>query len=110
MVAPCSLFPPFCCSPPRPPARLALTAATSGHTFAVIGDIPYGEPAAEAFPAVVDRINADRDVELVAHLGDIKSGSTLCNDEYFAFVRSQFDRFADPLPLPPRGPNAAERS
>ena len=67
----------------------------------MIGDIPYGEPAAEAFPAVVDRINADPDVELVAHLGDIKSGSTLCNDEYFAFVRSQFDRFADPLVYTP---------
>ena len=39
--------------------------------------------------------------ELVAHLGDIKSGSTLCNDEYFAFVRSQFDRFADPLVYTP---------
>ena len=72
-----------------------------GYTFAVIGDIPYGAPAAEAFPGVVDRINADPDVELVAHVGDIKSGSTLCSDEYFAFVRSQFDRFADPLVYTP---------
>src|SRR3712207_208337 len=72
-----------------------------GYAFAVIGDIPYGAPAAEAFPEVVDRINAAPDVELVAHLGDIKSGSTLCSDEYFTFIRGQFDRFDDPLVYTP---------
>jgi hypothetical protein len=72
-----------------------------GYTFAVIGDVPYGEPAAAAFPGVVDRINADRDLELVAHLGDIKSGSTLCSDEYFDFIRGQFDRFTEPLVYTP---------
>jgi hypothetical protein len=71
------------------------------YTFAVIGDLPYGAPAAEAFPEVVDRINADPDVKLVAHLGDIKSGSTRCSDEYFASIRAQFDRFADPLVYTP---------
>ena len=54
---------------------------SGGYTFAVIGDLPYGDPAAAAFPGVVDRINADRDLELIAHLGDIKSGSTVCSDE-----------------------------
>jgi hypothetical protein len=73
----------------------------SGYTFAVIGDVPYGAPAAAAFPSVVDRINADRDLELVAHLGDIKSGSTLCTDEYFDFIRGQFDRFTEPLVYTP---------
>ncbi len=70
---------------------------SGGYTFAVIGDLPYGDPAAAAFPGVVDRINADRDLELIAHLGDIKSGSTVCSDEYFSFVRGQFDRFTEPL-------------
>ena len=49
----------------------------------------------------MDRINADRDVRLVAHLGDIKSGSTECSDAYFAQIRGQFDRFVDPLVYTP---------
>jgi hypothetical protein len=42
-------------------------------------------------------INADTDVALVDHLGDIKSGSSMCTDEYFSMIKSQFDRFRDPL-------------
>ncbi len=33
-----------------------------GYTFAVIGDVPYGEPAQAHFPAFIDGINADPDV------------------------------------------------
>ncbi|QNE18673.1 hypothetical protein F1D05_13085 [Kribbella qitaiheensis] len=74
----------------------------SGHdddsyTFAVIGDIPYGPAQIAAFPKVVQQINADPKVRLVSHLGDIKSGSSLCTDEYFAEVKTQFDKFSDPL-------------
>ena len=48
-------------------------------TFAVIGDVPYGDADAEAhFPAFIAGINADPDVTQVTHLGDIKSGSTTC--------------------------------
>lgn len=75
-------------------------AADSGpqtYTFAVIGDIPYGPAQIARFPAVVDQLNADRPVKLVTHLGDIKDGSSVCSDEYFAQVKTQFDRFADPL-------------
>jgi hypothetical protein len=67
------------------------------YTFAVIGDIPYGDAQIQHFPQVVDQINADPDVALVDHLGDIKSGSSLCTDEYFSVIKSQFDRFRDPL-------------
>jgi hypothetical protein len=67
------------------------------HTFAVIGDIPYGDQQIANFPHVVDQINADPSVGWVDHLGDIKSGSSVCSDEYFAAIRTQFDRFADPL-------------
>jgi hypothetical protein len=65
--------------------------------FAVIGDIPYGDAQIARFPAVVDQINADPAVALVDHLGDIKSGSSVCSDEYFAMIRIQFDCFLDPL-------------
>ncbi|MEZ5093221.1 hypothetical protein [Nocardioides sp.] len=73
----------------------------SSFTFATIGDIPYGDAQIAHFPAVVDQINADPDVRLALHLGDIKSGSSLCTDDYFAMVRGQFDRFADPLVYTP---------
>jgi hypothetical protein len=56
---------------------------------------------AALFPRVVDQINADPGVSLVNHLGDIKNGSTECSDAYFARIRSDFDRFADPLVYTP---------
>lgn len=78
----------------------------SGHgrdpyTFAVIGDVPYGAEQVTSFPRVVDQINDDPDVDLVAHLGDIKNGSTACTDAYFEGIRAQFDRFEDPLVYTP---------
>lgn len=70
-------------------------------TFALIGDTPYGDAQVLNFPKVVDQINADPDVEWVGHVGDIKSGSSECTDEYFDGVRDQFDRFAEPLVYTP---------
>jgi hypothetical protein len=67
----------------------------------VIGDIPYGDAQIAQLPGRIDQINADRQVQLVDHLGDIKSGSSLCTDEYFAMIRTQFDRFTDPLVYTP---------
>jgi hypothetical protein len=66
-------------------------------TFAVIGDIPYGAAQIADFPAVIKQINADPKVQFVDHLGDIKDGSSVCSDEYFAQVKARFDEFADPL-------------
>jgi hypothetical protein len=68
-----------------------------GFTFAVIGDIPYGAAQIANFPNVIKQINADPAVQLVDHVGDIKSGSTLCSDDYFAQIKAQFDTFVDPL-------------
>ncbi|MCQ8192738.1 metallophosphoesterase [Streptomyces rugosispiralis] len=75
-------------------------AADSGegrYTFAVIGDIPYGSAEIADFPKVIDQINADPDVRFVDHLGDIKDGSSVCDDAYFKMIKSDFDRFEDPL-------------
>ena len=72
------------------------------YTLAIIGDTPYGALKLAEFPSLVDKINADPDVRLVAHLGDIKAGKNApCTDAYFADVRAQFDRFADPLVYTP---------
>jgi hypothetical protein len=69
----------------------------TGYTFAVIGDIPYGAAEIAAFPKVVAQINADPAVQWVDHLGDIKNGSSVCSDDYFQLIKSDFDQFQDPL-------------
>ncbi|HEX6391420.1 MAG TPA: hypothetical protein VFZ89_18290 [Solirubrobacteraceae bacterium] len=80
---------------------LALPAGAQATTIAVIGDTPYGAQQVASFPGDVEAINADPAVERVIHLGDIKSGSTVCSDAYFAFIKSQFDAFDDPLVYTP---------
>jgi hypothetical protein len=72
-------------------------ARDADYTFAVIGDIPYGDAQIANFPKVIDQINADHSVEWVNHLGDIKNGSSLCADEYLRMIKGQFDRFVGPL-------------
>jgi hypothetical protein len=70
-------------------------------TYAVIGDTPYGTPQLENFPNDVAEINADPQVQLTMHLGDIKNGSSQCTSSYFEQIRADFDRFADPLVYTP---------
>jgi hypothetical protein len=85
-----------------PPANA--TEATSGSeafTFGVIGDIPYGDAEIAKFPAHIQDINADKALKFVTHVGDIKNGSTVCSDEYFASIRTQFDTFTHPLVYTP---------
>ncbi len=67
----------------------------------VIGDSPYGPDQFFEFPDLVADVNADPDVSLVLHLGDIKSGSTRCDDSYFAQIRGYFDDLEDPLVYTP---------
>ena len=76
-------------------------AAQESFSFGVIGDIPYGQREAELFPSRIGDINADRDLDFVAHVGDIKNGSSACTDEYFAGIRAAFDTFEHPLVYTP---------
>jgi hypothetical protein len=78
-------------------AQPPVAASDDGFTFAVIGDIPYGDAQLANFPKVVAQLNADREVRWVTHLGDIKNGSSLCSNEYFQLIKDDFDKFADPL-------------
>ena len=73
----------------------------SATDLAVIGDVPYGQGQISALPANIAQINADRQVRLVMHLGDIKNGSSECTDAYFAQIRTDFDAFEDPLVYTP---------
>jgi hypothetical protein len=70
-------------------------------TLAIIGDIPYGAALVAEFPADIAQINADPDVRRVVHLGDIKNGSSRCDDSYFQARLDDFESFADPLVYTP---------
>jgi len=91
----------------------ATNAAAVGHgprpntlTVAVYGDSPYGTSPADtaefaATPAFIDSINADPDVALVMHVGDIHSGKQDCTQGYDQSVYDLWTRFADPLVYTP---------
>jgi hypothetical protein len=64
-------------------------------TLAVIGDTPYGASQAETFPSLVSAINSDPDVSYVVHVGDIKNGSSVCDDAYFSRIFDYFGTFED---------------
>jgi hypothetical protein len=72
-----------------------------GITYAIVGDTPYGAAQRADFPRLASALDADPDVELTVHLGDIKDGASLCSDAYFAGMRASFDTLADPLVLTP---------
>lgn len=76
-------------------------AADPAFTFGVIGDIPYGAAEIAKFPARIQDINADSELKFVAHVGDIKNGSSVCSDAYFEHIRSEFDTFEHPLVFTP---------
>ena len=71
-------------------------------TLAVIGDMPYGTAKLVELPDLIAKINGDKQVDLVTHLGDIKAGkNSPRTDEYFATIRGLFDTFEKPLVYTP---------
>ena len=66
--------------------------------FVALGDLPYGPPAAVQAPyaALIDRINAVNPAFSI-HIGDFKSGSTVCSDEEFTRQKGNFQRFSTAL-------------
>ncbi len=70
-------------------------------TLAVFGDLPYSQAQIDNFSNLADSVNADPKVDLAFHVGDIKSGSTLCSDARLQLVRDAFDGYKDPLVYTP---------
>lgn len=68
--------------------------------LAVIGDTPYGAQQLETFGALVTAING-AGVSRAIHVGDIKNGSTRCDDSYFARIADYFADFTVPLVYTP---------
>ncbi|GAA2870793.1 hypothetical protein GCM10010517_31060 [Streptosporangium fragile] len=70
-------------------------------TFALLGDTPYGDAQRAEFPALVEAVDADPDVRFVLHAGDVKNGSSTCDDARFADLAALFGTFDDPFVLTP---------
>jgi hypothetical protein len=82
-------------------------------TIAVIGDWPYNDLLLDNASLLVDSVNADRNVHLVIHVGDIHSGSQPCtsagilppiaasNPGWNQAVFQQFQKFRAPLVYTP---------
>jgi hypothetical protein len=71
-------------------------------TIAVYGDAPYGTSPGDtaqlaATPAFIAAVNADPDVSLVLHVGDIHSGKQYCTEAYDRQVFDLWKAFEDPL-------------
>ncbi|MDY6055013.1 hypothetical protein [Micrococcus sp.] len=76
-------------------------AKAEAFSFGVIGDVPYGAAQVARFPGMIDELAAQRDLEFLAHVGDIKAGSAVCSDEYFRMIRAEVDRLTMPFILTP---------
>jgi hypothetical protein len=82
------------------------SAQSSAFNVAVIGDVPYGTSPTDtrqllAHPRFVAAINADPDVALVAHIGDIHAGKQYCTQEYDKTVYDHWTAFKRPLVYTP---------
>lgn len=58
--------------------------------FALIGDTPYSERERAELPKMMEAM-ADRRIDVIMHIGDFKSGSSLCSDEVFTDRFQLFD-------------------
>jgi hypothetical protein len=75
-------------------------------TVAVIGDVPYGtgptdDAQLKANPAFITAMNADADLSVVLHVGDIHSGKEYCTEAYDRAVAAQWSAFKLPVVYTP---------
>ncbi len=70
--------------------------ASAGFSFAVFGDTPYWEAERALLPRMLDEIARDAPA-FVVHVGDFKSGASVCDDAVFRDRLQLFD--ASPVPL-----------
>jgi hypothetical protein len=83
-----------------------LNLLTNPSTIAVYGDAPYGTTPTDtaeydATPAFIAAVNADPDVSLVLHVGDIHSGKQFCTEAYDRGIYGLWTAFKDPVVYTP---------
>lgn len=74
---------------------------TQRFEFGAIGDQHYGAAGIAKWPALQSSINRSAGLQFVVHTGDIKSGSTVCDNAMFANRLADFNRFEMPMILTP---------
>jgi hypothetical protein len=77
-----------------------VTCTSNKATYALFGDWPYGN-VIDTAPSFIAQVNADPDVKLALHVGDIHSGSQACNDAYNVSIFNYFQQFTDALVYTP---------
>ncbi|MBI3792535.1 MAG: hypothetical protein HY275_16865 [Gemmatimonadetes bacterium] len=77
-------------------------AAGSAYSFAVIGDMPYGQLKFDSLPGFIQFINSDPAVRMTIHVGDIKAGSKApCTDQLFQSTKAMYDALQRPFVYTP---------
>lgn len=80
---------------------LASSAFASQFSFGVWGDMPYAKAGDNArMPALLASLNAGR-VDFSVFLGDVKDGSSACDDEVYATARTLFNSVRHPVVYTP---------
>lgn len=73
------------------------SAQSKKFEFIAFGDMPYRLPDDYArFENLINQVNKEKPAFSV-HVGDFKSGSTPCSDEYFNRIFKYFESFSEPL-------------
>ena len=73
------------------------SAQSKKFEFIAFGDMPYRLPDDYArFENLIKEVNKEKPAFSV-HVGDFKSGSTVCSDEYFNKIFNYFESFSRPL-------------
>jgi hypothetical protein len=67
--------------------------ARGAFSFALLGDLPYGDTQVTQFDAVIEEVNADKSLQFVMHTGDVKGGSERCDDDRLIARFNQFQKF-----------------
>lgn len=81
--------------------RRAIRLSPRAVDIAVIGDTPYGDEQVVDFPDLVEAINDAQKVRQVVHVGDTKSGGSVCSDAYLEMILDEFENFRDPVVYTP---------
>jgi hypothetical protein len=70
--------------------------ARYSYDVAFLGDMPYGTAREAAYQRAIDDVNSFGP-QLVTHIGDTKSGSTLCDDAHYTKTFSLLNNFLAPV-------------
>ena len=90
---------------PAPPGASPPSPTPANHqpafAFALIGDVPYTPDQEPRLKALIDQINADRQIAFTIHDGDIKGGGQRCDNAVYQRELQRFSTFRKALVYTP---------